>query len=431
MIHTYEEAINWIHGRLRLGIKPGLQRMEWMMERLNHPERHLKTIHVGGTNGKGSTVTYLRSILQESGYQVGTFTSPYIETFNERISVNGVPISDEEIIQLVQAIKPLAEELEATELGGPSEFEIITAMAFYYFSKINFVDVVIFEVGLGGRLDSTNIVHPLLSVITNIGMDHMQFLGDSIEQIAYEKAGIIKSGIPVITAVKQPEALAVIDKAAKEKRAAMYTLGKEFTGEWKQSLPQGEEFDFQSMFGKLGEVQIGLNGLHQVDNAALAVMSIQYLNAFYSFLVEEEHIRSGLEKAFWPGRMEIISETPIILLDGAHNPEGMRALTDSLKSRYPDYRVTAIFAGMKDKKLDAMINMLDQACDEIVLTTFDFPRAAGLDDFALFLSEKIMTEADWQKVVREFKRNAREKELLVVTGSLYFISEVKRGNLNP
>ncbi|HZG72478.1 MAG TPA: folylpolyglutamate synthase/dihydrofolate synthase family protein, partial [Chondromyces sp.] len=272
MLHTYEEALEWIHGRLRMGIKPGLKRMEWMMERLGNPERHLKTIHVGGTNGKGSTVTHLRSILQEAGYEVGTFTSPYIEIFNERISVNGQPVSDEEIVELANVIKPLAEEMDNTDFGGPTEFEIITAMAIVYFARIHPVDVAIFEVGLGGRFDSTNIIHPLVSIITNIGMDHMQFLGDSIEEIAMEKAGIIKSGVPVITAVKQPEAFQVIENKAKEKRTAVYSLGNQFTKEWLSSLPQGEKFHFQSVYGEYQELQTGLNGLHQTDNAALAVM---------------------------------------------------------------------------------------------------------------------------------------------------------------
>ncbi|HYK71690.1 MAG TPA: bifunctional folylpolyglutamate synthase/dihydrofolate synthase, partial [Pseudoneobacillus sp.] len=172
MFTTYEQALEWIHSRLRLGIKPGLKRMEWMMEKLDHPERRLKTVHIGGTNGKGSTVTFLRSILQASGFQVGTFTSPYIEQFNERISVNGLSISDKEILELTNIIYPLANELEETELGGPTEFEVITAMSFYYFAKLNPVDIVIYEVGLGGRFDSTNIIHPLASIITSIGMDH-------------------------------------------------------------------------------------------------------------------------------------------------------------------------------------------------------------------------------------------------------------------
>ncbi len=190
MVRTYEEAVAWIHGRLRLGMKPGLKRMEWMMEKLGHPERRVRAVHIGGTNGKGSTVAYLRSILQAAGYSVGTFTSPYVEQFNERISINGEPIRDEEIVELVQTIKPLADELEQTELGGPTEFEVITAMMLDYFrQKKPIQDIVLIEVGLGGRLDSTNIIYPLLSVITNVSYDHMNILGDTLDQIAAEKRG--------------------------------------------------------------------------------------------------------------------------------------------------------------------------------------------------------------------------------------------------
>lgn len=187
MFTAYEEALEWIHSRLRLGMKPGLQRMEWMMEKLGHPERRIKSVHIGGTNGKGSTVTFLRSILQEAGYSVGTFTSPYFENFNERISLNGTPIGDEDLVQLANDIYSLAVELEQTELGGPTEFEIITAMAFQYFGHVRPVDLVLFEVGLGGRYDSTNIIYPVLSIITSIGLDHTAILGDTYEKIAFEK----------------------------------------------------------------------------------------------------------------------------------------------------------------------------------------------------------------------------------------------------
>ena len=179
MFHTYADALDWIHSRLRFGIKPGLTRMEMLMDKLNHPEKKIKTIHIGGTNGKGSTVTYLRNILEQAGLTVGTFTSPYIEQFNERISVNGIPISDEEILILANKLYPLVEEMDQMEIGGPTEFEIITAMSFYYFAYMKRIDVVIYEVGLGGRYDSTNIISPLLSIITSIGIDHTAILGET------------------------------------------------------------------------------------------------------------------------------------------------------------------------------------------------------------------------------------------------------------
>ncbi|MEK4028646.1 folylpolyglutamate synthase/dihydrofolate synthase family protein [Pseudobacillus sp. FSL P4-0506] len=424
-MNTYEEAIDWIHSRLQLGIKPGLKRMEWLMERMNHPEHHLRAVHIGGTNGKGSTVAMMRSMLQEAGYEVGTFTSPYIEQFNERISVNGEAISDEEIMKLTAVIKPLAEELEKTELGSPSEFEVITAMALYYFAWIRPVDIVLFEVGLGGRLDSTNVIQPLLSVITTIGMDHMQFLGDTLEAIAFEKAGIIKNGAPVVSGVKQEAAREIIQQRAKEVKSAVYQLGEQFKADWQRSLPQGEMFHFESVFANMRDLPTGLNGLHQTENAATAVMAILYLRTFYAFLVEEEHIRAGLQSVSWPGRMEYAMEQPVVLLDGAHNPEGMKALVASLAERFPDKRITALFAGMRDKKLDEMIAILKQAAHRMAFTSFDFPRAAGKKEFQAFLENQMWIE-DWQRFIEEFQTTAKENEVLIVTGSLYFISSVKK-----
>ncbi|KMY54919.1 folylpolyglutamate synthase [Bacillus sp. FJAT-27231] len=422
---TYEEALSWIHGRLQLGIKPGLKRMEWLMEKMKYPERRLRAVHIGGTNGKGSTVAMMRSILEKAGYEVGTFTSPYIEQFNERISINGQPVSDEAIVELTAMIKPLAEELEKTELGGPSEFEVITAMALYYFAYTRPVDIALFEVGLGGRLDSTNVIQPLLSVITTVGMDHMQFLGDTLEDIAFEKAGIIKNGAPVVTGVKQEAALEVIKGRAKEVRSPVYQLGEQFKADWQTSMPQGEVFHFQSVFANLKDLMTGLNGLHQTDNAAVAIMSILYLRTFYAFLVEEEHIRSGLQSAKWPGRMEYVSEQPTILLDGAHNPEGMKALAASLAERFPGKNITALFSGMKDKDLKEMTELLEKTANHIVFTTFEFPRAAKKKDFEPFLTAH-QWEEKWQGFIQKFQQTADENEVLVVTGSLYFISEVKR-----
>ncbi|MBT2643084.1 bifunctional folylpolyglutamate synthase/dihydrofolate synthase [Bacillus sp. ISL-41] len=427
MFNTYEQAIDWIHARLRLGIKPGLSRMEWMLERLDHPERRIKTIHVGGTNGKGSTVTFLRSILQTAGYRVGTFTSPYFEQFNERISINGQPISDQELVELTNAIKPLADELDHTELGGPTEFEVITAMSLYYFAKMSPVDVVIYEVGLGGRFDSTNVIHPLLSIITSIGLDHTAILGDTYEQIAFEKAGIIKNGVSVITGVKQPEALDVIRTKALEGKSPMYHLGDEFTAGSRESLERGEEFSFSSMFGQLQNLKTSMIGSYQVDNAACAVMASQVLANYYSFMIEEEHIREGLLQAYWPGRLEVLSENPLVLIDGAHNEEGINALAGEISSRFADKRISILFAALKDKKLDKMIATLEEAADQLTFTTFDFPRAASAEELLEVGSNKVNNNlaVDYQDFLSVKINELKVDEILIVTGSLYFLSEAK------
>lgn len=427
MFNTYEQAIDWIHARLRLGIKPGLTRMEWMLEKLDHPERRIKTIHVGGTNGKGSTVTFLRSILESAGYRVGTFTSPYFEQFNERISMNGQPISDQELIELTNVIKPLAYELDKTELGGPTEFEVITAMSIYYFAKMSPVDVIIYEVGLGGRFDSTNVIHPLLSIITSIGLDHTAILGDTYEEIAFEKAGIIKNGVSVITGVKQPEALEVIRNKATELKSPMYQLGEDFFTTSRTSLKNGEQFSFTSMFNKIALLETSMIGSHQVDNAALAVMASQILANYYSFIIEDEHIRAGLKKAYWPGRLEILSDRPFVLIDGAHNEEGINALVSEIKSRFADKKISILFAALKDKKLDKMIATLEEIANELTFTTFDFPRAAKAEEL-LEVSKNNANHAvtnNLQEFIEQKLNELVENEIFLVTGSLYFLSEAK------
>lgn len=426
MFATYKEALEWIHARLRLGIKPGLKRMEWMMDKLGNPETKMKTVHIGGTNGKGSTVTFLRSILEAGGYSVGTFTSPYIEQFNERISVNGKAISDAELLQLANIIRPLADELEETELGGPTEFEVITAMAFHYFATINKVDVVIFEVGLGGRFDSTNIIQPLASIITNIGLDHTNILGNTYEEIAFEKAGIIKENTAIFTAVKHPGAIKVIEDQANKNKAPLYRLNQEFSISAHKSLSNGEVFDVITQLQTIDQLEIRMIGQHQTENAALAVMAAQFLNQTGSFIIPEQAIRTGLKKAYWPGRFEILSESPLVIIDGAHNEEGITALTHELSTRYQNRSIQIVFAALSDKKLDQMIAKLDKTAAQITFVSFDFPRAAKAEELLkISHSPNKLAVEDWGPFLIEEIQNIDNNSMLVITGSLYFISEVK------
>ncbi|HEO8419907.1 bifunctional folylpolyglutamate synthase/dihydrofolate synthase [Niallia sp. FSL W8-0635] len=425
MFHSYEEALNWIHSRLRFGIKPGLSRMEMMMEKLNHPEKQIKTVHIGGTNGKGSTVTYLRNILQQAGLTVGTFTSPYIEQFNERISVNGNPISDEEILALANKLYPIVEEMDKMEIGGPTEFEIITAMSFYYFAYMNTMDIVIYEVGLGGRYDSTNIITPLLSIITSIGLDHTAILGDTYAQIAFEKAGIIKKEVPIIAAVKQKDARDVIVKQAYEMGAPIYLLDKDFAIDEYYTESSVECFSLKSSFSTWINLQITMFGRHQVENASLAVIGAQLLRETY-VSINDDSIRKGLLLSKWPGRFEIISENPLVVVDGAHNEEGIEALVDVLVNRYKDKKKKIVFAALSDKKTDKMIHKLDQVATAISFVTFDFPRAAGSSMLYEESNHPLKEQSsDWRKTILYQLENSKADEMLLITGSLYFISEVK------
>lgn len=422
---NYEQAVAWIHSRLRLGIKPGLMRMNHLLEELGNPHQKLKTVHIAGTNGKGSTVTYLRNVLQESGYTVGTFTSPYFERFNERISMNGDPVSDGDLTLLVEKIKPIAEKMEHSEWGAPSEFEVITAMSFYYFAELQPVDLVLYEVGLGGRLDSTNVIMPMVSVITSIGMDHMQFLGNRLEDIAFEKAGIIKHGVPVISGVHQPEARNVIKKTALEKESELFQLWQDFTAERVALLDKGERFEYGSPV-QHDEFDLSMIGTHQINNAALAIKVAELLVKNQEMKIEPEHIKTGLKNASWPGRMEALSATREIYIDGAHNPEGVDALVKTINERFLHKKVTVLFSALHDKKLRPMISQLEEAVDEIGFTTFDFPRVASVEELYEASAHSKKAEVhDWKEYLEEKIAVMEEDEVLLITGSLYFLSEVK------
>jgi dihydrofolate synthase / folylpolyglutamate synthase len=422
---NYEQAVEWIHSRLRLGIKPGLMRMNHLLEKLGNPHQKHKTVHIGGTNGKGSTVTYLRNVLQEAGYTVGTFTSPYFERFNERISINGEPVSDEDLTLLVDKIKPIAESMEQSEWGGPSEFEVITAMSFYYFAELKPVDLVLYEVGLGGRLDSTNVITPMLSVITSIGMDHMQFLGNRMEDIAFEKAGIIKPNVPVISGVHQPEAVKVIEETALEMKSDLFQLGQDFSVKRIALLEKGERFEYISLL-QHDTFELSMIGNHQINNAAIAIKAIDLLVKNQEMKIAPEHIKAGLKRASWPGRMEALSDIREIYIDGAHNPEGVAALVKTIKDRFLHKRVTVLFSALHDKELKLMITQLEEAVDSIGFTTFDFPRVASVEELYEVSSHPNKAEVhNWKDYLENKILSMQEDEVLLITGSLYFLSEVK------
>lgn len=426
MIATYQETMDWIHNLLNHGMKPGLQRMDWMLDELGHPERRLRTIHIGGTNGKGSTVSFLRHMIQEGGWRVGTFTSPYVVRFNERISVNGEAISDNDLIDMARRVKPIADELGDSELGLPSEFEVITVMAILYFAEVAAPDFVLFEVGLGGRLDSTNVIAPMLSIITNIGRDHTEFLGNRIEQIATEKAGIIKSGTAVVTATDKPEGLEVIRTKSAEKNTKCYVLDETFSFTVHSAHPYGEMFDYRSPFSTRQHLMIPMKGYHQIQNASVALMAIDYLKQYYALVLDEDDLYKGLQKAGWPGRFEQISTSPLVIIDGAHNPEGVESLAQTLQRYYGDKPIHVLFAAMKDKNINGMLKPLYEVATKITFTSFPFERAAAATD--LFQQSDFVNKReaeDGKKVLEHILQEKDEDIVYIVTGSLYFISEIR------
>lgn len=428
MFLNIKEALEWIHTRRGNGPKPGNNRMEWIMGKLDHPERKIKAIHIAGTNGKGSTVAYLTSLFLTSGYTVGSFTSPHIMKFNERISMNGTPISDEEVVQLANQILPLYEEAAQMEWGGLTEFEVITTMMFLHFAAVQ-PDVVLLEVGLGGLYDSTNVVLPALSVITTIGLDHLKILGDTVEEIAFQKAGIIKKDVPVILGNIHNAAKAVLLKIAAEKNAPTKCFGEHFRiGDPQFGEDFQERFDFISPDLILRKLQIQLIGQHQIENAAVALQAFRCFCESTGFSYTEQKMREGLAAAFWPVRLEIMSRHPFIILDGAHNEPAMEVLVKALKEHFSGKKIKILYASLTTKELEKIGPWLEKIPDsEIHLTTFDFPKAAKLDELRARLQvQQAIGHSDWKTALEELSSRQGENEILLVTGSLYFLSDVRR-----
>lgn len=426
MFTTYEEALNWIHATETFGKKPGLKRMEWMLSQVNHPERKFKSIHIAGTNGKGSTLAFLRNMFEANGQIVGTYTSPYIEMFNERISVNGDPISDDEILRLANTVYPLTKELEKTPLGGPSEFEIITMMMLIYFGE-GHADIVLIEVGIGGLYDSTNVITPVVSIITTIGLDHMNLLGDTLSEIAANKAGIIKATIPVVIGKIEQEALKEIEEKAAEQGSLLMKYNQDFFVTKWQTLPTwGEQFVFEDDFIRLSPIQIGMLGRHQVENAAVAIEALRVYSHEMGLAVNHEKMLSGLKHTFWPGRMEKINEQPLLILDGAHNEHAMKSLVETIKKNFAQQEVYIIMAAMQDKNIQGMADQLQSIPNSrLVLTSFDYPRAAGLEDLNKIIVTNGTVINHWQEALVDSLNEMDENGVVIVTGSLYFISEVR------
>jgi dihydrofolate synthase/folylpolyglutamate synthase len=436
---TAEEAMAWITGLTSFGIRPGLDRIQLLMEALGHPERRLKFIHVAGTNGKGSVCAYLTSILRKSGYDVGTFTSPYLTSYANRLQYNGQDIDDETLVRLINRLKPEADKLADGEWGSPTMFEVTTALALLYYGTAVFPDYVVWETGLGGRLDVTNIVSPVITVITNIGHDHMDVLGPTIADIAREKAGIIKSGVPLVTAVSQSEAAEIVRETAARKQATVYALGDRFSYDTVSVRENEQIFTFQGPFRALQSLAVTLNGAHQLVNAAVAVMTIEVLRQYYALIVDDEDLETALRETTWPGRLEMVSRSPRILLDGAHNPEGMEALAAALRDIYSFNRLNVMMAMMPNKNHELSLRHILPMVDTLIITEPDFYKKMAANELAAVAKglqdefggpRNIAVEPDWRRaltLLRKASTQASEHDnpLSVVTGTLYLIADVR------
>ena len=422
MFRSGKEVIDWVSEQLRFGIRPGLERMEAALSRLDNPHLKIKTIHIAGTNGKGSTVTYLRSVLQDAGYRVGTFTSPYIETFNERISLNGVPISDDDLAWCANVLKPIVEEINQTSMGPFTEFEIITLISFIYFKHYQ-TDVVIYEVGLGGRLDATNVISPIVCGITNIGHDHEAILGETLVKIAHEKLGIVKNEVPLFTTEENEDVLKEFVEVTNQKNSPFVQSLKMYPATQVHVNQNGLQFDWPH----LKDVELTMKGTHQIKNATLAYSIIQYLKEKRIFSISDVNIYRGMKEAFWKGRFEVIHENPTIILDGAHNLEGMMQLCETVKTLYPTERRLFMVSVLKDKDYEKMFNHMNEVADHVYFTTFDYPRAQSAKaQYEAYHRENSSYEEEFHELLDHLLGEVEEDECLVITGSLYFISEVRK-----
>ena len=405
----------------------GLERMVELLALRGNPHLKLKVIHIGGTNGKGSTIAFLKNMLEKLGLRVGVFSSPYLIHYTDQISINGESIPEARLEALMADYQSLLEGESATNLQGTTEFEIITAIAYDYFASEQ-VDVAIMEVGMGGLLDSTNVCQPILTGITTIGLDHVALLGDTLEAIAEQKAGIIKQGIPLVTGRIAPEALAVIDRIAEGKDAPRLAYGANYQVRHKESVVTGQVFDYTSVV-RQGRFQTGLLGLHQIENAGMAIALLDtFCQEDGRELASNDLLAQALEETGWPGRLEIVSRDPLMILDGAHNPHAIKVLIATLQERFADYRKEILFTCIKTKALEDMLDLLGTMPDtELTLTHFDDSRATDESVLKEVAKSRNLSYQGWQDFLEQKLTDKKEekKTVRIVTGSLYFLSQVR------
>ncbi|KPK94309.1 MAG: hypothetical protein AMJ94_02000 [Deltaproteobacteria bacterium SM23_61] len=436
----YQRTLGYLFGLQRFGIKLGLANITLLLRHLENPHAGLRAVHIAGSNGKGSTAAFLTAILRQAGYRVGLYTSPHLIDFTERIQVNGVPIPEDRVVRLTDRIHGVVGDMEKSgELWPDSSvpslpadfdpqkatltfFEFTTAMAFVHFREEG-VDLAVLETGMGGRLDATNVIDPLLTLISPISMEHQQYLGKTILQIAGEKAGIIKPGRPLLTTARQKRVVTLLQEKCREFQAPFYVHGKDFRG--RRTGPR--MMNFRGRHHRWKDLHLGLAGSHQVLNASLSLAAAEMLME-KGFSLKEEHLRNGLAETKWPGRLERVGDSPPILLDGAHNPGATRILKRALKEEFPHRRLILVLGIMGDKEIGKMMSTLVPLADLLILTRPDMERAASLE-----LLRK--HSSPWKKPTLEFahvggavekaRGEAGREDLVVITGSLYTVGEAR------
>lgn len=425
---NYIQVIKYLNSLERFGIQLGLERITKLLELLGNPHKGLKCIHVAGTNGKGSVTTFISQILKKAGFKVGTYTSPHLISYTERIVINGIPIPEAQVAEMLSKKILPAINILIRHFTHPTYFEITTALAFSYFAQEK-VDFVVLEVGLGGRLDATNVVIPLVSVITSINLEHQDVLGESLEEIAYEKAGIIKPDIPVVTADSQPEVLKVIEKIALAQNSKLYQVGKEikFIIDRYPTSILNYQFKVKGILKEYHQLQTSLLGYHQVINAVTSIASIEVLEQYHGIKITTQAIKKGLLEAKISGRLELIKNR--FLLDGAHNPAAATLLRKALKDYFSPRRLIFIIGILEDKDISGIIRALlyqNETIDLVIITQAKTKRALSpqlLYQEVIHYIDKIHILDSLAESINYAQSIATPTHLICLTGSLYTVAE--------
>ncbi len=425
----YDHTVNYLYSLQKHGIKLGLSNTVELMKLLGEPHKAFRCIHIAGTNGKGSTASMIASILNESGFKTGLFTSPHLVSFTERIRINGLKISENDVINLAAEVRKL---VDGTDLN-PTFFEFVTSMAFHYFA-VHDVDWAVIETGLGGRLDSTNIVRPEATVITNISLDHCEFLGNTISDITFEKAGIIKQGVPLITASSNQAVINQLSEIAESLNAPVHIYQRDFSGCLKNMNDMQITMDYSGMH-RYRDLSVPLTGKHQLDNACTAIRTCEVLKEG-GLSVSEEAVVKGLKNVVLEGRLEWISQSPPIILDGAHNPDASKSLAASLMDIFPEKKIILITGVMSDKDIKETIEPLVNIADSIILTKAQYERAASSDKLSSIISTIHRSEAKGAPVktvnsssvleaIEIARKQCTDNSIILITGSFYTTGEAK------
>lgn len=417
---TYQESLDYLTSLGRFGIKLGLERTEALLHQLGDPQDLFQGVLVAGTNGKGSVCAMVASVLQASGYRVGLMPKPHLISYTERIQVDQRPIAKDDFAALLTELQPSINKV-AADLGPPTEFEILTSAALYYFARAG-IDLLVCEVGLGGRLDSTNVLDLGVSVITNIALDHTQYLGSTLEAIAAEKAGILKPDSIAITGA-QPPALGVIESAAQKQQIPLLRLGQEVELVATDKEWAGVQATVTTPAGTYRDLRVPLLGLHQAENAALAVAAVDGLRS-RGWEISDGALRDGLARTRWPGRLEIVDRNPIVLVDGAHNPAGLDRSLAAVQKLAKGRPLVIVFGAMKDKDLPAMLAQLRATGAPVVFSAIDWHRAAAPGDLAKQFGAPAETAESSGDALDRARQRASSHGIVLVCGSLYLVGEV-------